>query len=452
MEKIFHLKERETTFMREVVAGLTTFLTMSYILAVVPGLLGGVPGGPPVAAVYTATVLVAAIGTLIMALSSNLPVAVGPSLGLSAFFADVVLGIIGFELSWAEILGAVLIQGVLFAVISLPVIRGVVVDAIPLNLKKAVTVGIGVQIAMKGLMSTGVIMWDDAFSQLGSITSEDALVTVIGLLITIALYSKHVPGAILLGILITAAIRIPFGGFGLAEGYVPVSLPAAPVFITPKFSFSWEFFIVVIAFLFIDVFETLGSFLGITAQAGIIKNRSIKVREGKEEVGDVPQTLPAFLSAAIGSIAAAFLGTAPVSVRVESVAGSGTGRGTDRGRGVGGRTGLTGVVTGLLFVAALFLSPLFTIIPSSALAPALVLVGLLLMWKVTEIEFTYPTEAIPAFLTIIIMPFTSIAEGIVYGVLSFVVIKTLTGKAKYVPAATWILAAVFILRFFIHYQ
>ncbi|MDR0761060.1 MAG: NCS2 family permease [Treponema sp.] len=450
MEKFFRLKERETTFQRELVAGLTTFLTMSYILAVVPGLLGGVPGGPPVAAVYTATVLVAAIGTLIMALTSNLPVALGPNLGLSAFFADVVLGVIGFKLSWAEILGAVLIQGIVFAVISLPFIRKVVVDAIPLNLKKAVTVGIGLQIAMKGLVSSGVIMWDDAFSQMGSITSPDALVTIIGLLITIALYSKHVPGAILLGILVTTIIRIPFGGFGLSENFVPVSSPAAPLFIAPVFSFSWEFFIVVFTFLFVDVFETLGSFLGITAQAGIIKDKSIKVKEGKEEVGDVPKTLPAFLSAAIGSIAAALLGTAPVSVRVESVAGSGTGRGTDRGRGVGGRTGLTGVVTGLLFLIALFLSPLFTIIPSSALAPALVLVGFLLMWKVTEIEFTYPTEAIPAFLTIIIMPFTSIAEGIVYGVLSFVLIKTLTGKAKYVPTATWILSALFILRFFIH--
>jgi AGZA family xanthine/uracil permease-like MFS transporter len=303
---------------------------------------------------------------------------------------------------------------------------------------------------MKGLVSSGVIMWDDSLSQMGSITSPDALVTIIGLLITIALYSKHVPGAILLGIVVTTIVRIPFGGFGLPENFVPVSAPAAPLFVAPVFSFTWEFFIVVFTFLFVDVFETLGSFLGITAQAGEIKDKSIKVNEGKEEVGDVPKTLPAFLAAAIGSIVAALLGTAPVSVRVESVAGSGTGRGTDRGKGVGGRTGLTAVITGLLFFVALFLGPLFAVIPSSALAPALVLVGFLLMWKVTEIEFTYPTEAIPAFLTIIIMPFTSIAEGIIYGVLSFVLIKTLTGKAKYIPAATWILSVIFILRFFIH--
>jgi AGZA family xanthine/uracil permease-like MFS transporter len=450
MEKMFRLKDNGTTFGRELVAGITTFLTMAYILAVVPGLLGGIPGGPSTASVYTATVLAAALGTLIMAFSSNLPVALGPNLGLSALLVDVVLGVIGFKLSWGEILGAMLIQGVLFVIISVPVIRKVIVDAIPLNLKKAVTVGIGLQIAMKGLMSSGVIVWDDSFSQMGSITSPDALVTIIGLLITIALYSKHVPGAILLGIVVTTIVRIPFGGFGLPENFVPVSAPAAPLFVAPVFSFTREFFIVVFTFLFINVFETVGSFLGITAQADAIKSKSIKVNEGKEEVGDVPKTLPAFLAAAIGSIAAALLGTAPVSVRVESVAGSGTGRGSDKGKGIGGRTGLTAVITGLLFLAALFLGPLFTMIPSSALAPALVLVGFLLMWKVTEIEFTYPTEAIPAFLTIIVMPFTSIAEGIIYGVLSFVLIKTLTGKARYIPAATWVLSAVFILRFFIH--
>jgi AGZA family xanthine/uracil permease-like MFS transporter len=450
MGNFFHLEKNETTVRRELVAGITTFLTMAYILAVVPGLLGGVPGGPSSASVYTATVLVAALATLIMAFSSNLPVALGPNLGLTALLGDVVLGVMGFRLSWGEILGAILIQGILFLIISLPGIRKVVVDAIPLNLKKAVTVGIGLQIAMKGLTSSGVIMWDDSFSQLGSITSVDALVTIIGLLITIALYSKHVPGAILLGILITTVVRIPFGGFGLPENFVPVSAPAVPLFITPVFSFSREFCIVVFIFLFMDVFETLGAFLGITAQAGVIKDRVIKVSEGKEDVGDVPKLLPAFLSAAIGTVAAALLGTAPVSVRVESVAGSGTGRGIDKGKGVGGRTGLSSVFTGVLLLLALFLFPLFSIIPSSALAPALVLVGFLLMWKVTEIEFTYPTEAIPAFLTIIIMPFTSIAEGIVYGVLSFVLIKTLTGKAKYIPVATWILSVLFILRFFIH--
>jgi AGZA family xanthine/uracil permease-like MFS transporter len=450
MGDFFRLKENETTVRREIVAGITTFLTMAYILAVVPGLLGGVPGGPSSASVYTATILAAALATLIMAFCSNLPVALGPNMGLTALLGDVVLGVMGFRLSWGEILGAILIQGVLFLIISLPAIRKVVVDAIPLNLKKAVTVGIGLQIAMKGLTSSGVIMWDDSFSQLGSITSVDALVTIIGLLITIALYSKHVPGAILLGILITAAVRIPFGGFGLPENFTPLSLPAAPEFIAPVFSFSKEFCTVVFIFLFMDVFETLGAFLGITAQAGVIKDRALKVSEGTEEVGDVPHLFPAFLSAAVGTVAAALLGTAPVTVRVESVAGSGTGRGIDKGKGVGGRTGLSAAFTGLCLLLALFLFPLFNIIPSSALAPALVLVGFLLMWKVTEIEFTYPTEAIPAFLTIIIMPFTSIAEGIVYGVLSFVLIKTLTGKAKYIPVATWILSVLFILRFFIH--
>jgi AGZA family xanthine/uracil permease-like MFS transporter len=450
MEKIFRLKENETTLGRELVAGVTTFLTAAYILAVVPALLGGIPGGPSSASVYTATVLAAAVATLIMAFSSNLPVALGPSLGLSALFADVVLGTVGFNLTWGEILGAILIQGVLLLVISLTGFRKLIVDAIPLNLKKAVTVGIGLQIAIKGLSSSGVIVWDDSLSQMGSITSPGALITIIGLLITIALYSKHIPGTIILGILATIIVGIPFGGFSLPENFVPFSAPAAPLFVTPVFSFTWEFFIVVFTFLFIDIFETLGSFVGISVQAGRIKDKSIKVNDGQEEVGDIPRLLPAFLSAAVGSVAAALLGTAPVSVQVESVAGSGTSPGIGKGKSFGGRTGLSSVFTGLFFLAALFLAPLFTIIPSSALAPALVLVGFLLMWKVTEIEFTYPTEAIPAFLIIIIMPFSSIVEGIVYGVLSFVLIKTLTGKAKYVPAATWILSAIFILRFFIH--
>ncbi|MDR3130758.1 MAG: NCS2 family permease [Treponema sp.] len=450
IEKFFHLKENGTTPGREFAAGLSTFLTMSYMLAVVPGLLAGIPGGPSPEPVYTATILAAAAGTLIMAFSSNLPVALGPNLGLSALFADVLLGVIGFKLSWAEMMGAMLIQGLLFALISIPAIRKTLVDAIPLNLKKAVTVGIGLQIAMKGLVSSGVIMWDDSFSQMGTITSPDALVTIVGLFITIALYSKHIPGAIILGILATAVIRIPFGGFDLTRNASPLSIPAAPMFTAPVFSFTWEFFIVAFTFLFVDVFETLGSFLGITAQAGAIKDKSVKVNEGREEIGDVPKTMPAFLAAAAGTIAAALLGTVPVSVRVESVAGSGTGRAAVRAKDAGGRTGLAGLITGLLLLAALFLRPLFTMFPSSAFAPALVLVGFLLMWKVTEIEFTYPTEAIPAFLTIIIMPFTSIAEGIIYGVLSFALIKIMTGKAKYIPPATWILSALFVLRFFIH--
>ncbi|MDR0377574.1 MAG: NCS2 family permease [Spirochaetaceae bacterium] len=450
MEKFFRLKENETTVVREFVAGVTIFLAMAPILTVVPGLLGGAPGGPSSAEVYTATLLAAAVGTLIMGFCSNLPVALGPNVGLSAFFVDVLFGVVGLNLSWAELMGAVLIQGVLFVIISLPFIRKVIVDAVPLNLKKAVTVGIGLQVAMKGLLSSGVIVWDDALSQMGSFTSTDALVAIIGLLVTIVLYSKYVPGAIFLGIVITAVVRTAFGGFNLPEDFVPVSMPAAPLFVAPEFSFTWEFVAVVAAFLFVDVFQTLGSFLGITAQAGIIKNKSITVNAGKEEVGDIPKTLPAFLASALGSIAAALLGTAPVSVRVESVAGSGTGRGMDRGKGVGGRTGLAAVVTSLFFLIALFLRPLVLLIPSPALTPALVLVGLLLMWKVTEIEFTYPTEAIPAFLTILLTSFTSIVEGIIYGVLSFVLCKILTGKAKYIPTATWILSVIFILRFFIH--
>jgi AGZA family xanthine/uracil permease-like MFS transporter len=265
---------------------------------------------------------------------------------------------------------------------------------------------------------------------------------IIGLLITIALYSKHVPGAILLGIIATiivgaittSIVGIPFWGGPLGGGFSPFSLPTAPVLLQCDFAavFTWKFFVVVFILLFIDIFDTVGALVGVSAQAGLI-------RETGE--GDIPQIRKVFLSAAVGGIIGTLLGTAPVTAYAESGAGVGT----------GGRTGLTSLFTGVLFLLALFISPLFLIIPNLATAPALVLVGFLLMWKVTEIEFTYPTEAIPAFLTIIMMPFTyNITEGIVYGLLSFVLIKTLTGKGKYVPAATWILSALFIIRFFIH--
>ncbi|MDR1931174.1 MAG: NCS2 family permease [Treponema sp.] len=433
MERIFHLQERGTTVGRELVAGVVTFFTMSYILAANPGMLGGIGEGITPGAVFTATAIASAIATLFMALAANLPVALAPNLGLSAFFTYTVVFEWGY--SWQAALTAVLIQGILFIIISVTGIRKLIINAIPLNLKKAITVGIGFQIAYTGLENAGVISGDLASLSLGITSNPSAIVTIIGLLITIALYSKHVPGAILLGIIGTALVAIPIGGTIFPEGFTFFRLPEAPV--SFQFDFSaitdWKFFVVVFTFLFLDVFNTVGALVGVTAQAGFIK----------EDVGEgeIRRSLPAFLAAAVGSVVGALLGTSPVSAYVESGAGVGT----------GGRTGLSSVFTGLLFIAALFMSPLFLMVPSYAMAPAMVMVGILLMWKVTEIDFTYATEAIPAILTIAMMPFTSsIAEGIVYGLLSFVLIKSLTGKGKYVPVATWIISAVFIIRFFIH--
>jgi AGZA family xanthine/uracil permease-like MFS transporter len=433
MEKLFRLQENKTTVRRELAAGLTTFLTMSFILSVNPGMLGGIGKGMTPESVFTATVIAMAFATLLMAFTSNLPVALGPNMGLNAFFTYTVVFDMGY--SWQAALTAVLIQGILTVVIALTGMRKVIMDAIPLNLKKAITVGIGFQVALIGLEKAGVTTGDMASLALGTITSPSALVTVIGLLITIALYSKHVRGAILIGIIATTIVGTPLGGAVFPEGFSPFSLPSAPIFFQLDFSpiYDWRFFIVVFTFLFVNIFDTAGSLIGVTAQAGLIK-------ESGEE-GEVPCVRQAFLTTGLGSVAAGIMGTSPVTVYVESVA----------GMGAGGRTGLTSLFTGLFLLLTLFLAPLFLLIPGFATAPAMVMVGLLLMWKVTEIDFTYATEAIPAFLTIIMMPFTyNIAEGIVYGLLSFILIKTLTGKAKYIPTATWILAVVFIIRFSIH--
>jgi AGZA family xanthine/uracil permease-like MFS transporter len=412
MEKFFQLRERGTTVRRELLAGLTTFLTMAYILAANPGMLGGIGRGMTEGAVFTATAIAAAAATLVMAFGANLPAALAPNLGLSAFFTYTVVFDMGY--SWEAALTAVLVQGIFLAIIALTGAQKFIFDAVPLNLKKAVTVGIGFQIAYMGLENSGVIAGDMASLALGTITSPGSLVTIIGLLITIALYSKHVPGAILLGMLATVIVGIPLERTVFPEQFSPFSLPAAPLVFRLDFSavLSWKFFIVVFTFLFIDVFNTLGTLIGISAEAGLIREKG---------EGEIPRSRQAFLAGAVGTIVGALLGTSPVTPYVESAAGVGT----------GGRTGLSSLCTGVLFLLSLFMAPLFLLIPSFATAPAMVMVGLLLMWKVTEIDFTYATEAIPAFLTIAMMPFTSnIAEGIVYGLLSFVLIKSLTGKAK----------------------
>jgi AGZA family xanthine/uracil permease-like MFS transporter len=432
MEKFFQLQARGTTVRRELLAGVTTFLTMSYVLAVIPGTLGGIGNGISSGAIFTATVIATVAATLVMALAANLPIALTPNVGLSAYFTYTVVFEMGY--SWQAAITASLIVGILMVIISLTGIRKLIIDAVPLNLKKAITVGIGFQIALLGLKNAGVIEGDMASLAQGTITSSGSLVTIIGLLITIALYSKHVPGAIVIGILATLIVGIPVGSTAFPENFSPFGMPAAPLFFQFDFSavLSWKFFIVVFTLLFVDIFDTLGSLIGVTAEAGLL------IDKGE---GEIPRSRFAFLAAAIGTLVGAAFGTPPVATHVASAAGVGT----------GGRTGLSSLFAALFFLLTLFMSPLFLLIPSFATAPAMVMLGLLLMWKVTEIDFTYATEAIPAFLTIIMMPFTyNISEGIVYGLLSFVLIKSLTGKGKYVPAATWIISAVFILRFIIH--
>jgi AGZA family xanthine/uracil permease-like MFS transporter len=293
-------------------------------------------------------------------------------------------------------------------------------------------VGIGLFIALIGFDNADVIVGDaGTLVGLGNVTSGPPLVALFGLIIISILHVLKIPGSILIGIIITTIVGIPFGVTHIPEGWSPFSFPAAPLFFKFDFSavLSFKFFTVFFTFLFVDIFDTIGTLVGVTTQAGII---------GKNE--EIPNVKQALLSDAIGTVAGAALGTSTVTSYVESTAGV----------AVGGRTGLTALTTGVLFLAALFLSPLFLLIPSAATAPALVIVGFFMMRSVTGINFTDPTEGIPAFLTILMMPLAfSIAEGIVYGILAYVVLKLASGKLKDISAVTWVLCVVFILRFFI---
>lgn len=427
MEKLFKLHERGTTVRKEVVAGITTFLAMAYILAVNPDMLGATGMNPH--GVFTATALSAAIATLVMAFAANLPVALAPGMGLNAFFTYTV--VMGMGYSWQVALTAVFLEGIVFILLSFFNVREAIVKAIPNSLKKAVAVGIGLFIALIGLANAGVVA-----SDLGTIIGfaplqGSPLVAVIGLIITIVLYTLKVPGAILIAILITTVIGIPFGVTVVPENFNPVSLPSSPIFFAFDFSsvFTLKFFTVFFTFFFVDIFDTVGTLVGVATQAKLT-----------DKEGNIPNVKQAFLADAIGTVVGAALGTSTVTSFVESSAGV----------AAGGRTGLSSVVTAILFLLALFLTPLFLLIPSAATAPALIFVGYLMMKSVTGINFEDPVEGIPAFITILVMPFAySIAEGIVWGVLAYVLLNVITGKFKNISVITWILFVVFILRFFL---
>jgi len=432
MEKVFKLNENKTTFQREIVAGITTFLTMAYILAVNPGMLGLVGNGMTPGAVFTATAIASAIATLVMAFTANLPVALAPGMGLNAFFTFTV--VMGMGCSWQLALTAVFLEGILFIVLSLLNVREAIIKAIPANLKKAVAVGIGLFIALIGFANAGIVVNDaGTIIGFGNLGERAPMLALIGLVIIAVLYVMKVPGSILIGILAATIIGIPMGVTSVSEGWTPFSMPDAPLFFkfdfSPQTLFTFKFFTIFFTFLFVDIFDTIGTLVGVTTQAKLI-----------DKDGNIPRVKQALLSDAVGTVAGAALGTSTVTSYIESAAGV----------SAGGRTGLTSATTGILFLLALFLSPLFLLIPGAATAPALIFVGFLMMQPVTGIDFTDPTEGIPAFLAIIIMPFAySIAEGIVYGVLSYVILKAATRKFNDITIVTWVLFAVFILRFFL---
>ena len=427
MEKFFKLKEKGTTVSKEIVAGITTFLAMAYILAVNPGMLSAVGNGMTFPAVFTATAISSAIATLVMALWANLPVALAPGMGLNAFFTFTVCKEMGC--SWQLALTAVLIEGIIFIVLSVFGIREKIINAIPAGMKKAVAVGIGLFIALIGLSNAGIVVGGIG-TTIGFVNFDmehtTAVVAMIGLIITIVLYLLKVPGAILIAILATTVIGIPFGVTSIPEGWAPFSLPAAPLLF--KFDFagilSIKFVVIVFTFLFTDLFDTVGTLMGVTQQAGLV-----------DEKGNIPSAKAALMSDSIGTVVGACLGTSTVTSYVES----------SSGVAAGGRTGLTSVTTGVLFLLALFMTPIFALIPGAATAPALIFVGFLMLQQVVDIDWKDPTEGIPAFITILVMPCAySIAKGIAFGMIAYVIAKVSGKKAKDIPVATWVLAAIFI--------
>lgn len=449
LEKVFKLSENKTTVKTEVVGGVTTFMTMAYILAVNPSILSA--AGMDSTAVLLATALASFIGTAAMALMANLPFALSAGMGLNAYMAYTVCGSMGYP--WQVALLAVFVEGLIFIVLSLTNVREAIFNAIPLSLKRGVSVGIGLFIAFIGLQNAGLSVDGATLVELVDFTKNfnsvgiSALLCVIGVLITAVLHIKKVKGSILIGIVATWGLGMLCQLVGL---YVPnpelecyslfpamawtdfskLGLTFGQCF---KVDFSvikpMEFIVIIFAFLFVDIFDTLGTLIGVATKADML-----------DDQGRLPKIKPALLADAIGTTAGAVLGTSTVTTFVESASGV----------AAGGRTGLSALVTGLLFLISMFFAPIFTAIPSFATAPALIMVGFLMFSGITELKFDDDklTETIPAYLAILAMPlFYSISEGISLGIISYVVLNAVTGKAKKVTPLMYVLAVLFILKY-----
>ena len=426
MKRLFGFDSTKTTIRREIVAGVTTFLTMSYILAVNPmmfGLLDGMPAG----AVFTSTALAAIIGCLAMAFWGKLPFGLAPGMGLNAFFVYSVC--LGMGYSWQFALTAVLIEGFVFILLTLGNIREAIVNAIPQGLRNAIGAGIGLFIAFIGLSSAGLVVADEAtLVTLGDVTSGSGLLALIGLIITGLLYMRNVPGSILIGILFTMVIGI-FMGVTEFKGIVSHPESIAPIFCQFEFEniFTLDMLVVVFTFLFIDMFDTVGTLVGVCTKANMINSD-----------GTIYRIRQAFMADAIATTAGAMLGTSTTTTYVESAAGVAQ----------GGRSGLTALSVAVCFAVALFFSPLFLSIPAAATAPALIIVGLLMLEPVAKIQWNDYSEALPAFICIVMMPFTySISNGILLGMIAYVVINCLCGKYKKISPTMYILALLFILKY-----
>ena len=426
LNKLFGFDPQKHNVRTEIVAGITTFLTMSYILAVNPGMFG-ILEGMPAGAVFTTTALAAIIGTLAMAIFAKLPFGLAPGMGLNAFFVFSVC--LGMGYSWQFALTAVFIEGILFILMTITNIREAIVNAIPKNLRYAIGGGIGLFIAFIGMQNAGIIVNDNAtLVALGDITSGSALLAVIGLVITGVLFALNVRGAMLIGILATTLIGIPMG---ITEFKGVVSMPESVEPIFCKFEwdkiFTLDMLVVVFTFLFIDMFDTVGTLIGVSTKANMV-----------DEKGNIPHLKQAFMADAIATTAGAILGTSTTTTYVESASGVAQ----------GGRTGLTAFTIAVCFAVALFFSPLFLSVPGAATAPVLILVGMLMMEPVRNIDFDDATEAIPSFICLVMMPLAySISAGILLGMIAYVLINMICGKFKKLTPTMYILAILFILKY-----
>jgi AGZA family xanthine/uracil permease-like MFS transporter len=439
LAKFFRLSEHQTTVKKEVLAGLTTFSTMAYILAVNPSILSRT--GMDFNALITATALAAAIGTLVMALYARLPIGVAPGMGLNAFFAYTIVSSMGY--SWQFALTAVFLEGVIFIFLSMFRIREAIINSIPENLKHAISVGIGLLIALIGMANAGIIetgmhhvgdgKLDGVILKMGDVTSIGPLIALIGLIISAVLMYRNVNAALLIGILAATVVGIPLGITHLpANGHL-VSLPPslAPIAFKLQFDkiFSLDMVMILFTLLMVNLFDTVGTLIGLCNKAGLL-----------DENGRLPRAKQALMADAVGTTAAGLLGTSVVTAYVESASGI----------AAGGKTGLTALTVAIMFLLSLFFAPVFAMIPQAATAPALIIVGMLMMGAVTKINFNDVTEAIPAFLAIVMMPYSySIAEGIVFGMLSYVLLKVLTGQYKSISPVMYVLAVLFIITFLV---
>ena len=433
LTKAFGFNPEKHSVRTEIVAGITTFLTMAYILAVNPGIFGALEGMPK-GSVFTATALAALIGTLVMALYAKKPFALAPGMGLNAFFVFTVCLTMGH--SWQFALTAVFLEGILFIILTLTKVRSWILNAIPLTLKHAIGAGIGLFIAFIGLQNAGIIANSDAtLVVLGDICHGPALLAVIGLIVTAALVILKVKGGILLGILATTVIGLfikdPATGEAITKFSGVVSAPdsLSPIFCKFEWSqiLSWDMLAVVFTFLFIDMFDTMGTVIGVSQKAGMV-----------DEKGNVDDIDKMFLADSVATVAGACLGTSTTTTYVESASGV----------GAGGRTGLTAFTVAICFALALFFSPLFLSIPGAATAPALVIVGVMMMTPIVKIDWEDYSESIPAFITVLLMPVAySISDGILLGVIAYVLMNACAGKFKKISPTMWVLAVLFVLKY-----